>query len=115
MSRTSSAGGRRYAYTACSLHPDADRPGMPYVMFMSAGGGVLQGDCYRIGLDCGPGTTVHFSSQTVTRLYRMEHDYATTTWWCAMASRGDVTLRCEAATEVRRPASGLRGPVEKVQ
>ncbi|MEU8796520.1 urease accessory protein UreD [Spirillospora sp. NPDC048819] len=59
------------------LYPDVGRPGMPYVMFMSSGGGVLQGDRYHVGLDCGPGTSVHFTTQTATRLYRMEHDYAT--------------------------------------
>jgi urease accessory protein len=64
-------------HTTRPLYPDAGRPGMPYVMFMSSGGGVLQGDRYRIGLDCGPGTAVHFTTQTATRLYRMEHDYAT--------------------------------------
>lgn len=64
-------------HTTRPLYPDAARPDMPYVMFMSSGGGVLQGDRYRIGLDCGPGTSVHFTTQTATRLYRMEHDYAT--------------------------------------
>jgi urease accessory protein len=59
------------------LYLDSGLPGMPYVMFMSSGGGVLQGDRYRIELDCGPGTSVHFGTQTATRLYRMEHDYAT--------------------------------------
>ncbi|WP_243708322.1 urease accessory protein UreD [Actinomadura sp. GC306] len=59
------------------LYPDSALSGMPYVMFMSSGGGVLQGDRYRIELDCGPGTSVHFGTQTATRLYRMEHNYAT--------------------------------------
>jgi len=64
-------------HTTRPLYSDERLPAMPHVMFMSAGGGVLQGDRYRIELDCGPGTTVHFTTQTATRLYRMEHDYAT--------------------------------------
>ncbi|WP_312875016.1 urease accessory protein UreD [Actinomadura litoris] len=66
-------------HTTRPLYPDPGRPDMPTVMFMSSGGGVLQGDRYRIGLDCVPGTSVHFTTQTATRLYRMEHDYATQT------------------------------------
>ncbi|MGH3243982.1 MAG: urease accessory protein UreD [Spirillospora sp.] len=64
-------------HTTRPLYPDPPRPGMPYVMVMSSGGGVLQGDRYRMDLDCGPGTSVHITTQTATRLYRMEHDYAT--------------------------------------
>ncbi|QXJ26559.1 urease accessory protein UreD [Actinomadura graeca] len=59
------------------LYPDPEQPGMPYVMLMSSGGGVLQGDRCRADLDCGAGTTVHVTTQTATRLYRMEQDYAT--------------------------------------
>ncbi|GAA4236488.1 hypothetical protein GCM10022254_46240 [Actinomadura meridiana] len=61
------------------LYLDGDRPGMPCVMFMSSGGGILQGDRYRMRLDCGSGTSVRFTTQTATRLYRMEHDYAVQT------------------------------------
>ncbi|GAA0251164.1 hypothetical protein GCM10009527_054300 [Actinomadura nitritigenes] len=72
---------RRYQkaplHIARPLLLDAALPDMPYVMFLSSGGGVLQGDRYRIGLECGPGTSAHFTTQTATRLYRMEHDYAT--------------------------------------
>ncbi|OLT30814.1 urease accessory protein UreD [Actinomadura sp. CNU-125] len=66
-------------HTTRPLYPDPDRPHMPHVLFMSSGGGILQGDRYRIELDCGPDTAVHFTTQTATRLYRMEHDYATQT------------------------------------
>ncbi|RFU38382.1 urease accessory protein UreD [Actinomadura logoneensis] len=64
-------------HIARPLYPDAARPDMPHVMVLSSGGGVLQGDRYRITADCGPGTAVHFGTQTATRLYRMEHDFAT--------------------------------------
>lgn len=64
-------------HTTRPLFPDPARPGTPHVMVMSSGGGVLQGDRYRMALDCGPGTSVHVTTQTATRIYRMEHDYAT--------------------------------------
>lgn len=59
------------------LYRDPERPDMPFVTIMSSGGGALQGDRYRADLRCGAGSSVHFTTQTATRLYRMEHDYAT--------------------------------------
>jgi len=59
------------------LYYDPERPDMPYLMFMSASGGILQGDRYRIDVSCGPGSSVHLTTQAATRLYRMEQDYAT--------------------------------------
>lgn len=59
------------------LYRDPEQPEMPFVTLMSSGGGVLQGDRCRADFACGPGTAVHVTTQTATRLYRMEHDYAT--------------------------------------
>lgn len=53
------------------------RSDMPYTYLMSAGGGVLQGDRLRTDLSFGPGASAHVTSQAHTRVYRMEHDYAT--------------------------------------
>lgn len=58
------------------LYPDPAAPGLPYVMLMTAGGGVLQGDRYRVRVSCGPGAAVHLTTQGAARLYRMEQDYA---------------------------------------
>ncbi|WP_242614693.1 urease accessory protein UreD [Actinomadura roseirufa] len=63
-------------HTTRPLYPDPALPGTPHVLMMTSGAGVLQGDRHRVGLSCGPGTSVHFTTQTATRLYRMEHDYA---------------------------------------
>ena len=60
-----------------ALYLDPEQPDMPYVMIMSSGGGILQGDRCRADLYCGAGTSVHITTQTATRLYRMEQDYAT--------------------------------------
>ena len=62
------------------MHPlyfDPLRSDMPYTYLMSPGGGVLQGDRLRTDLTFGPGTSAYVTSQAHTRLYRMEHDYAT--------------------------------------
>ncbi|WP_243715966.1 urease accessory protein UreD [Actinomadura darangshiensis] len=64
-------------HIARPFYLDPELPGMPYVMLMSSGGGVLQGDRYRTDLTCVAGTSVHVTTQTATRLYRMERDYAT--------------------------------------
>ena len=52
------------------------RPDMAYTYLMSAGGGILHGDRLRTDLSFGTGTSAHVTSQTQTRVYRMEHDYA---------------------------------------
>ncbi|GAA1708944.1 urease accessory protein UreD [Nonomuraea bangladeshensis] len=59
------------------LYYDPARPDLPYVFVMSAGAGVLQGDRYRIDVTCGAGASVHVTTQTATKVYRMEQDYGT--------------------------------------
>ncbi|WP_228645065.1 urease accessory protein UreD [Microtetraspora sp. AC03309] len=56
---------------------DPLRPDMAYVLLLSSGGGILQGDRYRTDVACGPGTAVHLTTQAATKIYRMEQDYAT--------------------------------------
>jgi len=64
-------------HIARPLYHDPGLPDMAYVMLMSSGGGVLQGDRYRVDVSCGEGASVHLTTQGATRLYRMEQDYAT--------------------------------------
>ena len=52
------------------------RPDMAYTYLMSSGGGILQGDRLRTDLRFGPGTSAYLATQTHTRIYRMDHDYA---------------------------------------
>lgn len=59
------------------LYYDERRPEMAYVMLMSAGGGILQGDRYRMDFTCGAGTEVNLTTQAATKIYKMEQDYAT--------------------------------------
>ncbi|AMB60425.1 urease accessory protein UreD [Microterricola viridarii] len=61
------------------MHPlyyNTLRPDMAYTYLMSTGGGILQGDRLRTDLSFGPGTSAHVTTQAHTKVYRMEHDYA---------------------------------------
>lgn len=53
------------------------RPDMPYTYVMTTGGGVLHGDRQRTDLRFGEGSSAHVTTQTHTKLYRMEDGYAT--------------------------------------
>ncbi|WP_405793018.1 urease accessory protein UreD [Streptomyces sp. NBC_01506] len=55
---------------------DPELPGMSYVYLMATGGGIAQADRYRMDFRCGPGTQVHLTTQAATKVFRMEHDYA---------------------------------------
>lgn len=55
---------------------DPALPGMSYVYVMATGGGIAQADRYRMDFRCGPDTQVHLTTQAATKVFRMEHDYA---------------------------------------
>ncbi|MFF8716742.1 urease accessory protein UreD [Streptomyces sp. NPDC015184] len=55
---------------------DPAMPGMSHVCLMATGGGIAQADRYRMDFRCGPGTEVHLTTQAATKVFRMEHDYA---------------------------------------
>ena len=59
------------------LYYDPARPDLPITQVMSTGGGILQGDRLRIDLRCGAGASLHLTTQTATKVHRMEFDYAT--------------------------------------
>lgn len=58
------------------IYLDPQRPEMAFVYVMSHGG-IVQGDRYRLDLNCGPGASVHLTTQSATKIYRMESNYAT--------------------------------------
>jgi len=58
------------------IYLDPHQPQMAFVYVMSHGG-TLQGDRYRLDLTCDPGASVHVTTQSATKLYRMERNYAT--------------------------------------
>lgn len=59
------------------LYFDPARPDLAVTFLMSTGGGILQADRLRTDLRCGADTAVHLTTQAATKVYRMEHDYAT--------------------------------------
>lgn len=59
------------------LYYDPSRPDMAIVLMMSAGAGMVQGDRYRVDVDCGAGSALHLTTQGSTKVMQMEHDYAT--------------------------------------
>lgn len=59
------------------LYIDPGLPGMAFVYLMTTGGGVAQADRYRMDVRCRENAQVHLTSQAATKVYRMEHDYAT--------------------------------------
>ncbi|WUJ32940.1 urease accessory protein UreD [Streptomyces sp. NBC_00388] len=61
------------------LYIDPQRPDLPVTYLMSTGGGILQADRNRIDIDCGPGSSVHLTTQAATKVHRMEFDHATQT------------------------------------
>ncbi|MFI9321707.1 urease accessory protein UreD [Kitasatospora aureofaciens] len=59
------------------LYFDPARPDLAVTLLMSTGGGILQADRLRTDIRCGADTAVHLTTQAATKVYRMEHDYAT--------------------------------------
>lgn len=58
------------------IYLDPYRPEMAFVYVLSHGG-MVQGDRYRVDVTCAPGASVHVTTQSATKIYRMECNYAT--------------------------------------
>lgn len=59
------------------IYLDPGRPDLAFIFLLQGGGGMLQGDRYRLDLTCQPGSAVHFTTQAASKIYRMEHNFAT--------------------------------------
>ncbi|CAM2864890.1 urease accessory protein UreD [Prescottella defluvii] len=59
-----------------ALYWDENLPGMPCVYIISTSGCVLQGDRLHIGIDMGPGSTAHVTTQSATKVHEMDANYA---------------------------------------
>ncbi len=57
------------------MYYDPARPDMPTIMFMQNGGGMLQGDRYRIDITCREGAAAHVTTQSAGKLYKCEENY----------------------------------------
>jgi urease accessory protein len=59
------------------IHLDPGRPDMAFVFIQQSGDGLVQGDRYRIDIDCAPGAAVHVTTQAATNVYRARDNFAT--------------------------------------
>ena len=60
-----------------AIYHDTNFPGMPYLYVMSASGGILQGDRYRMDITLKSDATGHITTQGATRIYGMNTNWAT--------------------------------------
>jgi urease accessory protein len=57
------------------MYYDPARPDMPTIIFLQNGGGMLQGDRYRIDIACREGAAAHVTTQSAGKLYKCEENY----------------------------------------
>lgn len=60
-----------------ALYWDEGFPGMPYVFILSPTGGMLQGDRHALDIILGPDAQAHITTQSATKIYEMDANYAT--------------------------------------
>jgi urease accessory protein len=59
------------------MYYDPHRPDMPVIVLLQNGGGMLQGDRYRIDIECGPNAAVHITTQSAGKFYKCEENFIT--------------------------------------
>ena len=64
-------------YVQRALYLEESIPSMAYIYIISPSGGILQGDRYRIDITLDKNSYAHITTQTATRIYKMEKDFGT--------------------------------------
>jgi urease accessory protein len=59
------------------IYLDSGRPDMAFLFVQQFGDGLVQGDRYRIDVDCGPGSATHITTQAATNVFRARRNFAT--------------------------------------
>ncbi|MDQ0345832.1 urease accessory protein UreD [Ancylobacter vacuolatus] len=59
-----------------ALYWDEAMPELPICSIISVGGGILQGDRYKIDIRVGEGACAHVTSQSANRVHQMDANYA---------------------------------------
>lgn len=59
------------------MYYDPLRPDMPVIVLLQNGGGMLQGDRYRIDIECGAHAAAHITTQSAGKLYKCEENFIT--------------------------------------
>ncbi len=58
------------------IYLDPGRPDMAFVFLLQSGDGLVQGDRYRIDIDCLPGAAVHVTTQAATKVFTARQNFA---------------------------------------
>jgi urease accessory protein len=59
------------------IYLDAGRPDMAFIFIQQSGDGFVQGDRYRIDIDCRPGSAAHVTTQAASKVFRARQNFAT--------------------------------------
>ncbi|OLS97717.1 hypothetical protein BJF90_42320 [Pseudonocardia sp. CNS-004] len=59
------------------IYLDPVRPDMAFVFLQQQGDGIVQGDRYRVDVDCAPGSAVHLTTQASTKVFAARDNFAT--------------------------------------
>jgi urease accessory protein len=59
------------------IYLDEQRPDMAFLFVQQFGEGLVQGDRYRVDIDCGPGSATHITTQAATNIYGARQNFAT--------------------------------------
>lgn len=59
------------------VYLDPARPDMAFVFLQQQGDGLVQGDRYRVDVDCAPGSSVHLTTQAATKVFAARENFAT--------------------------------------
>lgn len=59
------------------IYLDPRRPEMPFVFVQQSGDGFVQGDRYRIDVDCAAHSAVHITTQTPTKVFGARQNFVT--------------------------------------
>ena len=58
------------------IYLDDGRPDMAFLFLQQSGDGLVQGDRYRIDIDCEPGSATHVTTQAATNVFRARQNFA---------------------------------------
>jgi urease accessory protein len=59
------------------IYLDAGQPDMAFIFIQQSGDGFVQGDRYRVDIDCTPGSAAHITTQAASKVFRARHNFAT--------------------------------------
>ena len=59
------------------VYLDPRLPGMAFVFLQQSGDGLVQGDRYRIDIDCAAGSTAHITTQAATKVFAARQNFVT--------------------------------------